>query len=410
MSDEYFMTLALTQARLAALQGEVPVGAVVVRHGEVIAVGSNAMIRTHDPTAHAEVVALRAAALVLRNYRLEDCELYVTLEPCAMCTGALLNARIKRVVYGTCEPKTGAAGSVVNLFTQVELNHHTQVQGGVLSIQCLSLLQDFFRQRRLTLRKESSQRHLLRDDALRTPDAVFHNLPDYPWHPHYVNNLEALDGLRLHYLDEQKVDAGQGAKVLTYLFLHSTTGWSYEFRHFIPPLINAGHRVIIPDLIGFGKSDKPKKESFHTFNRHRKIVLELVEKLDLKNIVLVISKGSKWLSLTLPLASPKRYLYLSILENEFTNNRFPLSLGYLIWQEMQSNVPVSVDEVLSRNHNHNHKLIITENVMTTVRDIPFPDLGHQAALRAFSCMLIDEIANKNALIHNEVSEFWREQA
>lgn len=105
MTDEDFMALALAQARQAALLGEVPVGAVVVRHGEVIAAGCNAMIGTHDPTAHAEIVALRAAAVVLGNYRLHECELFVTLEPCAMCSGALLNARLKRVVYGRASQK-----------------------------------------------------------------------------------------------------------------------------------------------------------------------------------------------------------------------------------------------------------------------------------------------------------------
>jgi tRNA(adenine34) deaminase len=116
MSDEIFMQQALAEARQAAAAGEVPVGAVVVRRGEVIASGRNAPVDGHDPTAHAEIVALRAAAQVLGNYRLDDCELFVTLEPCAMCSGAMLHARLKRVVFGAADPKTGAAGSVLNLF------------------------------------------------------------------------------------------------------------------------------------------------------------------------------------------------------------------------------------------------------------------------------------------------------
>ena len=116
MDDENFMGLALQQAEAACQAGEVPVGAVVVCNGEVVAQAHNAPIALHDPSAHAEVLALRAAAQKLGNYRLDDCTLYVTLEPCAMCVGALLNARLKRVVWGACEPKTGAAGSVVNLF------------------------------------------------------------------------------------------------------------------------------------------------------------------------------------------------------------------------------------------------------------------------------------------------------
>ena len=147
-TDEDFMALALAEARLAAAAGEVPVGAVIVQAGVVIATGRNAPIEGRDPTAHAEIVALRAAAQVLGNYRLEDCTLYVTLEPCAMCSGAMLHARLARVVFGATEAKTGAAGSVVNLFAQPQLNHQTSVQGGVLATQASALLHDFFSQRR----------------------------------------------------------------------------------------------------------------------------------------------------------------------------------------------------------------------------------------------------------------------
>ncbi len=148
MDDAAFMTLALAQARVAMIASEVPVGAVVVRHGQVIASGSNAPIAGHDPTAHAEILALRAAAQVIGNYRLPDCELFVTLEPCAMCVGAMLHARLKRVVFGASDPKTGAAGSVIDLFVNPRLNHRTQVQGGLLETECSALLQTFFQERR----------------------------------------------------------------------------------------------------------------------------------------------------------------------------------------------------------------------------------------------------------------------
>jgi len=147
-SDEDFMLLALAQAALAAQAGEVPVGAVVVQGGQVIATGRNAPIEGHDPTAHAEIAALRAAAKVLGNYRLPDCTLYVTLEPCAMCSGAMLHARLKRVVFGAPDPKTGAAGSVINLFDQPQLNHQTALHGGVLAGESAALLKTFFSQRR----------------------------------------------------------------------------------------------------------------------------------------------------------------------------------------------------------------------------------------------------------------------
>jgi tRNA(adenine34) deaminase len=153
--DDAAMELALGQARRAAELGEVPVGAVVTRRVqggagpmEVLAVGHNRPIASHDPTAHAEIIALRAAAERLQNYRLPGCELFVTLEPCAMCAMALMHARFSRVVFGAADPKTGAAGSVVDLFAQRPLNHHTRVTGGVLAQPCAQVLRDFFAQRR----------------------------------------------------------------------------------------------------------------------------------------------------------------------------------------------------------------------------------------------------------------------
>ena len=148
------MRLALDQAHNAWLVGEVPVGAVILREGQVIATGYNRPITTHDPTAHAEIVALRHAATLLQNYRLPECELYVTLEPCAMCAMALIHARFKRVIFGAPDPKTGAAGSVLNVFAEQRLNHQTELLGGVLADPCGALLRQFFAERRRHQRAE----------------------------------------------------------------------------------------------------------------------------------------------------------------------------------------------------------------------------------------------------------------
>ena len=148
MDDEHFMGLALDLAREAGAVGEVPVGALIVLEGEVVGRGCNQPIGRHDPTAHAEVMALRDAAARLGNYRLPGCTLYVTLEPCAMCAGAIMHARIERVVFGASDPKTGVAGSVIDLFAEPRLNHHAAVVGGVLAQECGSLLSSFFAARR----------------------------------------------------------------------------------------------------------------------------------------------------------------------------------------------------------------------------------------------------------------------
>lgn len=152
VADETFMREALALAQCAAGAGEVPVGAVVVKDGAVVGRGYNRPISGNDPTAHAEVMALRDAAARLGNYRLGECDLYVTLEPCAMCAGAIMNARVSRVVYGAADPKSGACGSVVDLFAENRLNHHATVVKGVLAEEAAGLLQEFFGARRKVTR------------------------------------------------------------------------------------------------------------------------------------------------------------------------------------------------------------------------------------------------------------------
>lgn len=400
------MTLALEQARIAASCGEVPVGAVVVRDGKVIATGHNALISGHDPTAHAEMVALRAASTILENYRLDECELFVTLEPCAMCSGAILNARLKRVVFGAAEPKTGAAGSVINLFSQTRLNHQTGWQGGVQAEACGALMQDFFRQRRLAQRASARLRHPLRDDALRTPDAAFDALPAYPWKPHYRSDLPALEGLRMHYLDEQAVpaEADTRPQPAAYLCLHAFSGWSFGFRQLIPSLIEAGQRVVVPDLIGFGKSDKPKKTAFHTLQRHHQVLVELVEALDLHDIVLVLAERQSLLGLTLPMAAPSRFRGLQLLDETggFSGDLLALSEGSALWQQSMrllrgqrvSTPPSPMNQTGSR-----------ERINADLH-APFPGQSYRAGVRAFSDMSAVIFQDVNLELMSRTERFW----
>ena len=148
MSDEDYMRAALELAREAGANDEVPVGAVVVLNGDIVGRGFNQPIGRHDPSAHAEIMALRDAGARLGNYRLPGCELYVTLEPCAMCAGAIMHSRIARVVYGAADPKTGVAGSVVDLFAEPRLNHHATIERGLLGEECGRMLSSFFAARR----------------------------------------------------------------------------------------------------------------------------------------------------------------------------------------------------------------------------------------------------------------------
>jgi tRNA(adenine34) deaminase len=385
-SDPDFMRLALEQARAAAQAGEVPVGAVLVHQDprtgahRVLATGRNTPIADHDPTAHAEMLALRAAGQALGNYRLDDCTLYVTLEPCPMCAGAMLHARLKRVVYGAADPKTGAAGSVLDLFAHRQLNHQTEVLGGLLAEDCGALLQDFFLQRRRQARQvalRDPSHFPLREDALRTPEARFADLPDFPWTPRYINDLPSLAGLRLHYLDEggsgdaptALAGAGTGtaegaarfaqapeAQHLAWLCLHGQGDWSYRYRTVIAQLLAQGHRVVVPDLIGFGRSDKPKKEGAHSLDWHLQVLREFIERLDLRQVVLMLpgeagdaiaELGRRWAR-----AEPGRHAQTQ------THDATPRAM------------PNEPDTQEARR----------------AWDAPFPDAGHRAAQRAFAAI------------------------
>lgn len=365
MTDDEAMALALEQARRAAAQGEVPVGAVVLHQGRVVGTGANAPIALCDPTAHAEIVALRAAAQALGNYRLEDCELFVTLEPCVMCSGAMLHARVSRVVYGAADPKTGAAGSVVDLFARGGLNHQTSVRGGVLGEACGALLRDFFLQQR---QAQAGARVPLREDALRTPAGCFAGLADYPWQGQYIRSLPSLAGLSMHYLDER----GQGgADPLTLLCVHGAQGWSYDFRTLLPVWLEAGHRVVAVDLPGFGMSDKPKKEGAHSPAWHRTVLDEFVQALQLHDIVLVLQGLGGLLALDLPRRAPARYRGLVAVDASFSGavamrpdgGPWPAK-----WQHAQARQTVQ---------------LLQQEPRKDAADAPFPDAGHRAGPRAF---------------------------
>ncbi|MFC5499903.1 tRNA adenosine(34) deaminase TadA [Caenimonas terrae] len=392
-SDLEFMQQALLLAREAAAAGEVPVGAVVVRNGQVVGRGRNAPVGRHDPTAHAEIAALRDAAATLGNYRLDGCELFVTLEPCAMCSGAMLHARLQRVVYGAPDPKTGAAGSVLDLFAQRQINHQTQVVGGVLAQECGGLLAQFFQSRREHAR---STQQPLRDDAVRTAPERFDGLPGYPWAARYVQDLPSLNGWRMHYLDEGPADAAR-----TWLCLHGNPAWSYLYRKMIPVFLEAGDRVVAPDLIGFGKSDKPKKDSAHSFAWHRQVLLELVEQLDLHDVVLVVQDWGGLLGLTLPMDAPERYTGLLAMNTALATGDAPLSPGFLAWREMNAKNPeFDIARLFARG---NPRMSPQECAAYAA---PFPDRGHRAALRAFPRMVPESPTADGAAISQQARGFW----
>jgi tRNA(adenine34) deaminase len=390
--DERFMREALAQAQLALAAGEVPVGAVVVHGDTIVGRGHNAPVSAHDPTAHAEIRAVRQAAQSLGNYRLDGCELYVTLEPCAMCSGAMLHARLARVVYAAADTKTGAAGSVMDLFAQSRLNHQTTVTAGVLAAECASLLTTFFRERRQEARMNAQP---LRDDAVRTPEERFRDLPDYPWAPHWINDLPALAGLRMHYLDE-----GPGEAPITWLCLHGNPGWSYLYRRMVPVFLQAGGRVVAPDLVGFGKSDKPKREASHTFEWHRQVLLEFIERLDLRNVVLVVQDWGGLLGLTLPIEDAERYRGLLVMNTTLGTGDAALSPGFLAWREMCAKNPnFDVARLFARGNPH------MRPDECAAYNAPFPDAGHRAALRAFPAMVPDRPDANGAAVSRQAREF-----
>jgi tRNA(adenine34) deaminase len=369
-SDEHFMRLALAQAAEAQLAGEVPVGAVVVKDGQVIASGRNAPIAQSDPTAHAEVVALRAAAHELGNYRLDGCTLYVTLEPCAMCSGAILHARLARVVFGARDPKAGMAGSRADLFGMPDINAHTEVQGGLLADECGEHLRRFFQARRVNPTP-------VPEAGVRASGTAFANLVDMPYTSRYVADLPAAPGWRLHGVDEGPADAP-----LTWLCLHGDSGWSYTFRHAIPVWLAAGHRVAAPDMLGFGRSDKPKKAAFHQWHLHKRVLLEWIGRQALERMVLVLPGSAAVLGMGLLSELTERLAGLVLINAPDD----PLSPAWrdatLRWQQWCQRHPLqSASAVLADGGS------VLSDAERRAYQAPFPDRGHSVALQAYPKLL-----------------------
>lgn len=357
-AHNHWMALALEQAELAAAAGEVPVGAVVVCQGQVIAKAYNQTLHLADPTAHAEVLALRMAAQVLGNHRLNECTLYVTLEPCAMCSGAVFQARLKAVVYGAQEPKTGAAGSVVDLFANTQLNHHTAIMGGVMAEPASALLACFFTQRRAAAAsKHAPQR--LSDAALRTPARAFDGLaPEGA----YTNSLPSAQGLRMHYVQQ---GATSGPDLTVWVLLHPLWHWSAWWQPLLSALEAQGDSAIAPDLIGWGRSDKPKRADWHSEARHAQLVLELLQSLGVRRCVLVGQDGSEALAQALLARGAARLDVAAVLQlhSQGTNGIWPAPPK----QAMQKTWRV---DAYLRTHLHSDGPVWQE------ARAPYPDAGH----------------------------------
>lgn len=251
-SHDDFMQLALEQAKLGELAGEIPVGAVVVSNGSVVGRGHNRTIIDCDPTAHAEVVALRQAALAIGSHRLANCSLYVTLEPCPMCLGAVFHSRIGSLFFGAYDPKGGACGSVLDLASQPKLNHHCSVQGGIAQSECAQALSGFFER----LRSQKRQVHRpLREDALRVMQGALDGfMPGV--RAVAMDDLESAKGLRVHLWTTP--DTASVPEHGLVLCLHGATSWACMFRELLQAAPVPGVAVWAIDLPGHGQSDKTK--------------------------------------------------------------------------------------------------------------------------------------------------------
>lgn len=361
-SHEHFMSLALAQAQVGEALGEVPVGAVLVLDGEVIAAGHNRTVSTCDPTAHAEMVAIRTAAKALGNYRLTQCTLYVTLEPCAMCMGAVLHSRISRLYYGTKDPKTGACGSVLNIPGEPRINHHCEVHGGILQMQCAQHLMAYFQ--RLRNEKRRLARAPLREDAVRTDNRVL-----APLLPHaesvQVDNLLASHGLRIQVWQAPHPTQNPDCLVLC---LHGATSWSYIYHSLFSEKIPANATVWAVDLPGHGGSDKTKKGGElldSAFQLH--VVTELLGRVGAHRIHILAQDTGGELGLRLAAVFPDRISGFTLLNpacSDFQSADRPAT-PVRSWQQFKTFIGTQSDGDLD----------VAEALLA-----PYPDAGHVAGM------------------------------
>jgi len=232
----------------------------------------------------------------------------------------------------------------------------------------------------------------------RTPDDRFADLPGYPWAPRYTSALPALGGLRLHYLDEGPRDAP-----LTWLCLHGNPAWSYLYRHMVPPFLAAGHRVVAPDLPGFGKSDKPTEVAQHTFGWHRQVLLEFIAELDLQRVNLVVQDWGGLIGLTLPMASPARFRGLLVMNTYLATAEEPLPEGFVQWRAMcRARPDFSIARLFARG---NPQMSAAE---CAAYDAPFPALADRAATIAFPEMVPEHPDADGVAVSRAAARFWAE--
>lgn len=383
ISDEDFMRLALDQAACGERIAEVPVGAIVVKDSQVIGIGHNRSIVDSDPCGHAEIIALRHAAKFLGNYRLDECTLYVTLEPCPMCMGAVVHSRIKRLVYGAKDPKTGAAGSFIDLAGNSKLNHHCSVTGGVLAQECSNVLSRYFQK----LRDENrSERSLLRQDALRLEEGVLRRLLT-PFtesvQSKFSANLAHAQQLRIHYLATTNVDESQSVIV----FIHGATTWSYVYRHALSLSQQVGFSAVALDLPGHGWSDKTKRGLIESDVGYQLAILqEFIDLFGNKSIHVVAMDMACVLAMRL-----KQFAASKIHSITLINPCLRADYHYPDDPSLQRRFPASIKQ-FSRLliHQTNHRVDVVDALLA-----PYPDNGHFAALVAAATK---EVSQKDELL------------